>query len=32
MTTKDIDGGQAGKPQLRKSLKLWQVVMMAPTF
>jgi len=28
MTIKAIDGGPAGKPQLRKSLKLWQVVMM----
>ena len=28
MTIKTIDGGPAGKPQLRKSLKLWQVVMM----
>lgn len=28
MTIKAIDSGPAGKPQLRKSLKLWQVVMM----
>lgn len=28
MTIKATDGGPAGKPQLRKSLKLWQVVMM----